>query len=149
MEMGYEDWGKKVEQEMGPYIDLFCEELNKGTLSLQTKRRHVGNIELFLIDYTVRYHEVADRSQPLELFDVCLDYADFVGYFFIRKCMWATPASTKQLCASLKKFFKCMTDLGKLTEEEYASLTNSWKEDVEGFVALAEDYDDLGSGFFF
>ena len=44
---------------------------------------------------------------------------DFLGYFFIRKCVWSTPATIKSTAASIKKFYKCMMEHGKIPKEDY------------------------------
>ena len=43
---------------------------------------------------------------------------DFLGDFFIRKCMWSTPATVKTTATSLKKFYKCMAEHGKIEKKD-------------------------------
>ena len=65
---------------------------------------------------------------------------NFLGNFFIRKCMWSTPASIKSTAASIKKFYKCMREDGKLSKRNYAELCaiirdrmEWWQEDCAQF----------------
>ena len=39
---------------------------------------------------------------------------EYLGNFFIRKCMWSTPANIKTNATSIKKFYKCMLEHGKI-----------------------------------
>lgn len=47
---------------------------------------------------------------------------DFLGFFFIRKCMWSTPGTIKSTAASIKKFYKSMLNHGKIDKEDYDHL---------------------------
>lgn len=48
---------------------------------------HVDNVESYINDYLL-------REDTLEMQEGCGSRIDmFLGYFFIHKCMWSTPAS--------------------------------------------------------
>ena len=66
----------------------------------------------------------------------------FLGYFFIRKCMWSTPASIKSTAASIKKFYKCMLDHGKIEKEDYNSLCSEIKEGMSDWQADCAQFND-------
>ena len=56
---------------------------------------------------------------------------EYLGNFFIRKCMWSTPANIKTNATSIKKFYKCMLEHGKIEKEDYDILCSSIKDSME------------------
>lgn len=49
---------------------------------------------------------------------------DFLGYFFIHKCAWSTPAS-------IKKFYKCKSKHEKISKEDYKDFCKTIKFNME------------------
>ena len=66
----------------------------------------------------------------------------FLGWFFIRKCMWSTPGTIKSTAASIKKFYKCMPD-NKIDEKDYKLLCDDIKENMEEWQYDCAMYNDL------
>ncbi len=61
-------------------------------------------------EYEQKYDEIRERNVAY-LDEFCEDRInDFLGEFFIRKCMWSTPGTIKRTAASIKKFYKFMPD---------------------------------------
>jgi hypothetical protein len=56
---------------------------------------------------------------------------EYLGNFFIRKCMWSPPANIKTNAASIKKFYKCMLDHEKIEKEDYEILCSCIKDSME------------------
>ena len=67
---------------------------------------------------------------------------EFLGEFFIRKCMWSTPATIKSTAASIKKFYKCMLDHGKIEKGDYKFFCETVKVGMEDWQALCAQYND-------
>lgn len=55
---------------------------------------------------------------------------DFLGDYFIRKCMWSTPSSVKTTAARLKKFYKSMAEYGKIEKKGYDYICRDIKESM-------------------
>lgn len=66
----------------------------------------------------------------------------FLGYFFIRKCMWSTPSTIRSNAASLKKFYKCMLEIGKIEKEDYDYMCEDIKERMPDWIDDCEQYND-------
>ena len=69
----------------------------------------------------------------------------FLGDFFIRKCMWSTPSTIESTAVSIKKFYKCMMDHGKIEKRDYDFLCSEIKENMERWqedCALFNDPDE-------
>ncbi|MES9858091.1 MAG: hypothetical protein ABW166_16040 [Sedimenticola sp.] len=62
----------------------------------------------------------------------------FFDYFFPRKAMWSSKASTRETVASLKKFYKCLAEIGLMEEFDYRFLLSEVKQNKEDWL---EHYD--------
>ena len=115
---------KKIKKENEEYLKLFEEELTAAGLSSKTIRNHIFNVDFFINDYMLR-----EEPQTIDLVPACLD--TFLGYYFIHKCMWSTPQTIKSTAASIKKFYKCMLNHGKIEKDDYDFLCSEIKDNME------------------
>lgn len=67
---------------------------------------------------------------------------DFLGYFFIRKCMWSTPSTIKSNVASIKKFYKSMFQRGHIDIFDYKELTETISDNMDCWLGDCEAYND-------
>lgn len=134
--LSYEEYEKLCQerkQENARYLAQFEESLVKAGLTDATVNRHLDNVEFFLNTYLL-------REAPFPMQAGCRKAGDFLGDFFIRKCMWSTPASIKSTAASFKKLYKCMLEHKQITDADYAYLVDMirgdmefWQEDCRAF----------------
>lgn len=110
-------------------LEFFCDDLKKAGLTDKTINRHLSNVDFFINQYLIRTDALSMES-GITMID------DFLGNFFIRKCMWSTPANIKTTATSIKKFYKCMLDHEKITKQDYELLCaiikdsmDTWQED--------------------
>lgn len=137
MEFNYEEYEKACEmirEENGLLLELFEESLSN--LKQQTARKHIENAELYLNEYLL-YEDALTFDEGIWKLD------DFLGYFFIRKCMWSTPSSVKSTASSIKKFYKCMLDHEKIQRSDYEFLCETIKERMPQWQRLCEQYNDM------
>ena len=131
--LDYEARIKANEKQNEEYLRIFENELKEKGLSAKTIREHVSNVDLLLNHYLPGYEEdyqMADGMNSL--------YGFFD--FFIRKCMWSTPASVKKMGASLKKFYKCMMEHGLVDKEEFKEFSETLKEEIPYTMMKCDDY---------
>ena len=150
---GYERACEERRSENEGYLDEFEEWLEAAGLSDKTIQRHLRNVDFFINTYLL-------RDDACDMEEGCLRMDDFLGYFFIRKCMWSTPKTINQNATSFKKFYKCMLEKGHITSQSYDMLLADiktgmpmWLEDCADFNnPTDEEYDDLfglgGKGLF-
>ena len=109
--------------------------MSNSNVKEKTIERHCRNVELYINAYLL-------KEEPLEMKYGAnsLRIDDFLGYYFIRKCMWSTPDSIKSTAASIKKFYSCMLQRGNIGESDYRELVETisenmdcWLEDCETF----------------
>ena len=135
--MDFDEIVKEAEERNEKYLDIFEKEFQESGLSKKTINGHLSNVSLFLNDYLVYYQEDTKMEDAVG----CVD--DFLGYFFIRKCMWATPSSLKATAASIKKFYKCMVSNGLVNEYDYKHLCDELKENMDGYLQDLYDFDNF------
>lgn len=134
----YEVYEKECEEirEMNEgLLELFEQEMTEKGLSKKTINRHVPNVDFYINEYMLR-----EDALPMEVGVGRLDM--FFGYFFIRKCMWSTPASIKSTATSIKKFYRCMLDHGKIEKNDYEYLCSVIKEKMEEWQTTCAIYND-------
>lgn len=132
----YEIACEKIREENKQYLGLFQAELKAASLSDKTIQRHLSNVDLFINDFLL-------YEEPVPMKDGCGHVELFLGDFYIRKCMWSTPGNIKTTAASLKKFYKCMADHGKVKKEEYNWLCETIKNELEQWQADCARFNDL------
>ena len=117
-------------------LELFEKELNSQKLSKKTINKHVTNVAFYLHDFGV-YGEHIN-----ELKDGCYEINYYLGDWYIEKCTWASKSDCKDQIAGIKKFYKCMLDLGQIEEKHYQFLLDMIKEYKEEWFDTLESYDD-------
>ena len=131
----YERECDKIRQTNEELLTLFEEELQNSGLSAKTVRRHLSNADFYINEYLLR-----EEPRPME--DGITELDMFLGFFFIRKCMWSTPGTIKSTAASIKKFYKCMLNHGKISKDDYAYLCDDIKENMEQWQTDCAVYND-------
>ena len=81
-------------------------------------------------------------EEPIPMNQGCWYVDSFLGEFFIRKCMWSTPATIKSTASSLKKFYKCMLEHNKVEKGDYAVLSETIKDNMEDWLYDCRQYND-------
>lgn len=66
----------------------------------------------------------------------------FLGYWFIRKALWASEASLRSTTASLKKFYTFLNEQGLVSESDVTLLYETIKEDLPDWLATLRRYED-------
>lgn len=112
-----------VVQDNEKYLREFEQDLEQAGLKDATIGRHLFNAELFLNTWLAE-HEGLTMEEGLEYMD------EFLGDWYIRRCMWSTPANIKSTAASLKKFYKSMADHGHIGAADHKALVSEIKSEL-------------------
>ena len=149
----YEDWDEdddddfdvepeesiETRKENKKYLDMFLKDLMAAGLSEKTIRNHMDNVDFYLTDYLpFNGEEACDMKEGVETYNL----RDFLGYFFIHKCMWSTPNNLKTTGASIKKFYKCMADHGEIDKNKYKELCTLFKEEMADWQEDCRKFND-------
>ena len=134
----YESQCALREGENARYLDEFHDDLVAAGLKDKTVSKHIDNVYFYLNTYLT-------RTAPLDMRAGCYKAADYLGDFFIRKCMWSTPASIRSNAASFKKFYKSMLQRGYILQDDYDTLRFAIKEGLDYWCDLCAEYNTPGS----
>jgi site-specific recombinase XerD len=131
----YEIDSQKIRKGNAILLKDFASYLEEKSLSAATIKKHCSNVEFFINEFLL--HE-----ENIEAADGTEDIGEFLGFWFIRKAMWASPAAIKENASSLKKFYQFMLENGKISRESFDALKQEIKEDMPEWVATMKRYDD-------
>ena len=141
--MTYEEYEQKcneIRERNEAYLDEFSKDLLNAGLKEKTVNRHYQNIDFYINTYLLRL-EPLEMVHGTELFKI----DDFLGDYFIRKCMWSTSGTIKSTAASIKKFYKSMLKLGYIDESNYEELVETIKDNMDSWLRDCEDYNEPDS----
>ncbi|MFP4345610.1 MAG: recombinase [Anaerolineales bacterium] len=116
-------------------LEDFAAWLQASGLSSKTIQKHTENIDFYINEFLL----YEDTVEPQEGAD-SVDY--FLGYWFVKKAMWASEASIRSNAASLKKFYKFLHERGMVSKEDLDSLTETIKEEMPEWLETLDRYDD-------
>lgn len=131
----YEQACAKIRQDNAQLLDDFGQWLGAKGLAKKTIQRHVQNVDFYLNEFLLHEdatpaHEGAGRISM------------FLGYWFIRKAMWASPSSIRENASSLKKFYTFMREKRKIKAEELEDMKETIKEEMPEWLATVGRFND-------
>ena len=130
----YEKDCKRIREENESLLNDFKKWLSDKKLSKKTIDKHVSNVDFYINDFLL-------YEDAIEAADGVSSIGMFLGYWFIRKAMWASKSAIKQNAASLKKFYEFMLERRKIAKESFEYLKETIKEDMPEWTATMERYD--------
>ena len=104
-------------------------------MSVKTINNHVSNIDFYINEYLL-YEDATKAKDGVHAVGM------FIGYWFIRKAMWASQTSIKGNATSLKKFYSFLQEKGLIDREDLSDLKQTIKEDMPDWLATLQRYDD-------
>lgn len=125
------------------YLKMFEKSLEEKQLTAKTIRKHVSNIDFYLNDYLTYYDEIIKMEDGTQY------TRSFLGDWFIRKAMWASKSSIKEMASSLKKFYEYMSVLGFVKISDYQEMCYEIKDNMDLYLENLEDYDNGTFDFLF
>lgn len=135
--MDYDQWVEAMEKANRSVLKEFEKSLIDQSLSDKTIRKHVDNIDLFVNMYQTSY------SYCGTMFDGWNDFDDFIGYWFVRKCLWSSVSAIRGLVASLRKFYLFLAKTNYVTEEERAQANLILDDGMEKWIDELHEFDDF------
>ncbi len=131
----YERECNRIRKDNLKLLNEFAEWLRQANLKDKTIKNHLQNIDVYINDYLL-YEEPIEPQDGLEDTDM------FFGYWFIKKCLWASPAQIRGIAASLKKFYTFLNQKGLIEKEDLQEFKEMVKEGIPEWIATLERYDD-------
>ena len=131
----YEDDCKTIREANKLLISYFEAWLKSSGLSTKTIENHLSNIDFYVNDYLL-YEDATEAKDGVGAAGM------FLGYWFIKKAMWASQSTIKGNAASLKKFYAFVYQKGLINKDDLADLKETVKEGMPEWLATLERYDD-------
>ncbi|MCR5098415.1 MAG: hypothetical protein K6B14_05655 [Lachnospiraceae bacterium] len=122
---------KKIRSDNEECLSDFKWDLVDQGLMEKTISRHLNNLDLFLNKFML-----GEEAKAMEEGPYLVD--DFYKNYFIHKCDWATGGSIKSTSESLKKFYMCMFNNGRIETEDYMELSKTIKDKMPEWQAEYE-----------
>lgn len=116
------------------FIKEFEEWLKEKSLSDKTIKKHISNVDILINDY-LNYYDIETAEEGIT------SVYSFLNGWFIEKCMWATPYTTKEEAASIKKFYAYMSEKGYVEKEDYKFLCEELKDSMDEILDTLEAFD--------
>ena len=104
-------------------------------LSENTINNHVSNIDFYVNEYLL-YEDAIEAKDGVDAVGM------FLGYWFIKKAMWASKSSIKGNATSLKKFYAFLYEKGLIEKEDLDNLKETIKAGMPEWLATLDRYDD-------
>ena len=130
----YERACQVIREENSGLLEEFASWLRAKGLSEATVRRHHRNID-FYVNVFLLYEDATPAKDGV--YKVWM----FLGYWFIRKAMWASATSIRSNAVSLKKFYQFMLELGCIDRETLADLRAKIKVGLPKWLETMRRYD--------
>ena len=131
----YEIDCERIRKSNGKLLEDFAGWLEQSGLASKTINRHTENIDFYINEFLL-YEDAEEPQEGVHSVDM------FLGYWFVKKAMWASPASIKSNAASLKKFYTFLHERGQVSQEDLDSLKEIIKEEMPEWLATLGRYDD-------
>lgn len=133
MLMDYLDFSEQNEDTNHEYLLLFQEDLENAGLKQKNIYNHLSNADLSINDFSGNRMNVTMEEGVTML-------GDFLGDYFISKCMWSSPSTVKTTTASLKKFYKSMAKHRKIEKKDYDYVCRDIKESMAYWQECCAEY---------
>ncbi len=134
----YERACKRIRDDNAKLLDAFDQWLSEKGLSEKTIEQHVRNVK-FYINVFLLYAEAVPAKEGTSA------VWSFFGNWFIRKTLWASPSSMRQIGVSLKRFYTFMHEQGQIDADDLADLKETVKEEMPNWLSLLRKHDGVDS----
>ena len=122
---------KKIRKTNSKLLRDFEAWLKTAKLKDNTIKNHVENVDFYINEFLL-YEDAVEAK------DGALEIGMFLGYWFIKKATWSSPAQIKSNAASLKKFYTYLFEKKMIDKQELIDLKAKIKEDMPEWIANRE-----------
>lgn len=116
----------EIEERNNGLLQTFIIDLDMLRLPTKAIDQHLHNAHTFLSIFLPG--KLSSMEQGVDMLD------EYFGYFFIRKCMWATPENLPENAESVRIFYKSMMEHGFIAAEAYTTVETTIKAKLPGWV---------------
>jgi hypothetical protein len=136
----YEAACKKIRHANEGLINDFAASLKSAGLAKATIDKHVYNVAFYINEFLL-YEDAVEAREGVH------SVSTFLGYWFIRKALWASQASIKSNAASIKKFYALLAEKGLVDQADYVMLGESIKEEMPEWLEAVRRSDSASTRY--
>jgi hypothetical protein len=129
--MSYEDFeaeSEKLREENDELLAAFTECLKETGIKQNTIKKHVQNVDFYINEYLL-YDDCTSAKDGIP----CL--SGFFNWFFPKKAMWSSVASTKANVTSLKKFYLFLSEQKVINIIDYQVMLATIKNEMSDWLS--------------
>ncbi len=131
----YENECNRIRKKNQKLISDFGNWLAAKNLSPRTIKKHTSNVDFYVNEFLL-YEDAVEAKNGFDQIGM------FLGYWFIKKAMWASTTAINENAKSLKKFYQFMCDRGQISGKDFSALKEKIKEKMPEWLATMARYDD-------
>lgn len=130
----YEDDCKRIRIANDNLLVEFEAWLKSAGLSKNTINKHCSNINFYINEYLL-YEDAIEAKDGAQ----CVNM--FLGYWFIRKTLWASQTAIKSNASSFKKFYTFLLEKCLIKKEDLNQLEQTIKNEMPEWLETLDEYD--------
>ena len=119
---------ERIEASNKKLLDDFANWLQDANLNTSTIEEHIDDVDLFINDYLL-YEDAITPENRIRKINM------FFGYWFIKKSMWASESSMRNIATSLIKFYAFLQERGVITKKDLPFLNKTIKKNMPKWIA--------------
>ncbi len=131
----YEKDCKIIRKQNKKLLNGFKASLEQSGFAEKTIKNHLQNIDFYINTYLLNY-DATEAKEGVSGINM------FLGYWFIKKAMWASQATIRSNAASFKKFYTFMLDEKLISSEDLLDLKATIKEEMPEWLEEIKSYDE-------
>ncbi len=124
-----------IREENRVLLDDFATWMKGKGLSAATVNKHLNNIDFYINEFLL-YESPESAAEGVG------DAGMFLGYWFIRKAMWASETTIISNAASIRKFYDFMLRRGAVEPGAVKEMKEGIKADLPEWLATLKRYED-------
>lgn len=131
---------EKIKKDNSLLLAEFSRRMQSEGLSAQTIEKHLSNLDFYLNHFLL-------YEAPLKAQEGIAKVDEFLGYWFIRKALWASKTAIKDYIAGLKRFYTFLNEKGLVSAEALGELKATMRENREEWLDSIGRFDEPGIDF--
>ena len=132
----YEAACKQIRKANESLLTEFQASLQSAGLSQKTINKHVDNVRFYINEFLL-YENAIEAKEGV--YSVSM----FLGYWFIRKALWASPVSIKSNASSIKKFYSLLVEKELVDQADFEMLGETIKEGMPEWLEAVRRFDSV------
>jgi hypothetical protein len=134
----YEAACKQIRKANESLLDEFKASLQSAGLSQRTIKNHVDNVGFYINEFLL-YEDAVEAKEGVH------NVSMFLGYWFIRKALWASSSSIKSSATSIKKFYSLLVEKGLVDHADFEMLGETIKEGMPEWLEAVSRFDSVST----